>query len=51
LLAALGLLLLGYALVNSGIHIAAQNGNVNTGTMNNSRQEVNPSGPAGGPNR
>ncbi len=50
-LAALGLLLLGYAIFNSGSHITAQNGNVNTGTMSNSRMEVNPSGPAGGPSR
>ncbi len=50
-LAALGLLLLGYALFNSGDRITAQNSNVNTGTMSNSRMEVNPSGPASGPNR
>jgi hypothetical protein len=50
-LAALGLLLLGYALVTSGDQITAQNSNVNTGTLSNSRMEVNPSGPAGGPNR
>ena len=50
-LAALGLLLLGYALVTGGSHITAQNSNVNTGTQTNSRMEVNPSGPAGGPNR
>ena len=50
-LAALGLLLLGYAIFNSGSHITAQNSNVNTGTQTNSRMEVNPSGPAGGPNR
>ncbi len=50
-LAALGLLLLGYALVTSGSRITAQNSNVNTGTMTDSRMEVNPPGPAGGPNR
>ncbi len=50
-LAALGLLLLGYALMNGGSHITAQNSNVNTGTMTNSWMEVNPSAPAGGPNR
>jgi ammonia channel protein AmtB len=50
-LAALGLLLLGYAIFNSGSHITAQNSNVNTGTQTNSHQEVNPSGPAGGPSR
>ncbi|MBV1796562.1 hypothetical protein [Siccirubricoccus sp. G192] len=50
-LAALGLLLLGYALVTSGDQITAQNSNVNTGALSNSRMEVNPSGPVGGPNR
>ncbi len=45
-LAALGLLLLGYALVNSGTHITAQNGNVSTGTMTNSQQSVTTFGPA-----
>ncbi len=50
-LGALGLLLLGYALLNGGSRITAQNSNVNTGTMTDSRMEVNPPGPAGGPNR
>ncbi len=50
-LAALGLLLLGYALVTGGSRITAQNSNVNTGTLTNSRMEVNPSGPASGSNR
>jgi hypothetical protein len=50
-LAALGLLLLGYALLNSGSHISAQNSAVNTGTMSNSRQEVSPSGPASRPSQ
>jgi hypothetical protein len=48
-LAALGLLLLGYALVTGGNRITAQNGNVNTGTLSNSQQSVTTSVPPSRP--